>query len=262
MNLKISFVQSKLFWQDIKSNLEYLERKIDEMHQVADVIVLPEMFSTGFSMQTNQAESMDGEALKWMQRLSIQKQAAITGSLMIKEKGFIYNRLVWMFPDGSFEVYDKRHLFRMANENESFTAGNRRLIVQYKGWNICPLICYDLRFPVWSRNQSSNSGLAYDLLIYVANWPERRALAWNSLLPARAIENQAFVLGVNRVGSDGNDISYSGDSGLYNYLGERISQANRFMEKVEIIEISKAELLKYRESFPAYADADEFKLYV
>lgn len=262
MILKISFVQSKLFWQDINSNLTYLEQKINEIHQDTDLIVLPEMFSTGFSMQTNQAEPFGGDAFKWMSRVSKEKNAAVVGSIMTQENGLAYNRLIWMFPEGNYHSYDKRHLFRMANENESFTAGKKRLIVQFKGWNICPLICYDLRFPVWSRNQVTNDGLAYDLLIYVANWPERRALAWNSLLPARAIENQAFVLGVNRVGSDGNGISYSGDSGLFNYLGEKINLANRFMEKIETVEISKSDLLKYREAFPAYADADEFKLYV
>ncbi len=261
MNLKLGFIQSKLFWQDISANLQSFEKKVNEFSSgEVDIIILPEMFTTGFSMETNLAEPMEGMTVKWMKQISMQKQAAIAGSIMIIENDFVFNRLLWVYPDGTLEKYDKRHLFRMANENDSFQAGKKRLIIDYKGWKICPMICYDLRFPVWSRNTAENEELAYDLLIYVANWPEKRALAWNSLLPARAIENQAFVLGVNRVGSDGNGINYAGDSGLYNYLGEKISHASRYTENMEIIELDKSSLIQYRNSFPAYQDADKFNI--
>ncbi|MEX1187786.1 MAG: amidohydrolase [Bacteroidia bacterium] len=259
MSLKIATIQTKLSWQDRESNLINLESKIENL-PATDIIVLPEMFSTGFSMETSLAEEIDGTSVKWMKKVASSSNSVLTGSLMIREGKSVFNRLIWMFPEGKLEYYDKRHLFRMAGEHLHFTGGSRRLIIQYKDWKICPMVCYDLRFPVWSRNRFMNGEFDYDILLYVANWPEKRSHAWNSLLPARAIENQAYVIGVNRVGVDGNDINYSGDSGVYNFLGEKMSKSDRYGEKTEIIELNKQELDQYREVFPASEDADSFEL--
>ncbi len=261
MNLAISMVQTRLFWQDRNQNLDWLEKRLELIIGHPDLIVLPEMFTTGFSMNApQQAEEMGGEAMQWMQSMAAKKNAVIVGSMMMKDAGAFYNRLIWMNPDGKYEVYDKRHLFRMANEQEHYTAGTSRTIFQLKGWKICPLICYDLRFPVWSRNRMLNATYDYDVLIYVANWPERRAHAWKSLLVARAIENQAYVVGVNRIGTDGNDVSYSGDSVLVDFKGERLSQTERFGDRCETINISKPDLDDFRLSFPALLDADQFTI--
>jgi predicted amidohydrolase len=259
--LNIGIIQTKLFWQDKPSNLIWFEEKIDKLSGNPDIIVLPEMFNTGFSMDSEGlSENMNGKTIKWMKKISAEKNSAIVGSLIIKENECYFNRLIWMNPDGSFEYYDKRHLFRMANEHENFSQGKKRLIVDYKGWKICPMICYDLRFPVWSRNSLKNDTYEYDLLIYIANWPERRVHAWQSLLPARAIENQAYVIGVNRIGLDGNNTKYSGDSIALNYLGEKISKIERFGDGTEIVELDKSNLEKFRKDFPAALDADYFSI--
>jgi len=259
--LHIGFIQTKLFWQDKPSNLSWFEEKINKFIGKPDIIILPEMFNTGFSMETERlAENMHDLTMDWMKKMSADKNAVIVGSLIIKENERYFNRLIWMNPDSSFEYYDKRHLFRMANEHEHFSEGKKRLIVDYKGWKICPMVCYDLRFPVWSRNNFKNDTYEYDLLIYIANWPERRAHAWQSLLPARAIENQAYVVGVNRIGLDGNNINYSGDSIALNYLGEKISRTERFGDRSEIVELDKSDLEKFRKDFPAALDADEFSI--
>ncbi len=227
-----------------------------------DIIILPEMFTTGFSMNAMaHAEEMDGRAMSWMQKMAANKDAVIVGSMMMKESGLYYNRLIWMHPNGQYEVYDKRHLFRMANEQDHYTAGTSRVIIQLKGWNICPLICYDLRFPVWSRNRLLDSEYDYDVLIYVANWPERRAHAWRSLLVARAIENQSYVIGVNRIGKDGNDVMYSGDSAVIDFTGERLSRTERYGDRCETVTISKEDLQNFRTSFPAALDADQFTIH-
>lgn len=214
------------------------------------------MFSTGFTMNTAVAESMNGKSLQWLKEKAKEKNCAITGSLMITENGKNYNRLIWMQPDGNFETYDKRHLFRMANEQNHFTAGDKKLITTLKGWKICPLICYDLRFPVWSRTKN----LDYDVLIYVANWPARRSLAWSTLIPARAVENQSYCIAVNRIGADGYNVDYSGDSVAYNPLGEKLSILQPNENKHETITLSRKFLQDYREKFPAAMDADDFEL--
>lgn len=259
MNLSISMVQTRLHWQNPQQNLEWLEGRLELITGKTDIIVLPEMFTTGFSMNAPQlAERMDGTAMNWMQQMAAKKDAVLVGSMMMKEGSNYFNRLVWMHPDGRYEHYDKRHLFRMANEQEHYKSGSNRVIFQHKGWRICPLICYDLRFPVWSRNRLIGNYYDYDVLIYVANWPERRAHAWKSLLVARAIENQAYVVGVNRIGTDGNDVSYSGDSAIIDFTGERLSRTERFGDRCETVVISRDELDHFRNSFPAALDADQF----
>jgi len=260
-DLFITMIQSKLYWQDKVKNLEMFEERINSIVGHTDIIVLPEMFNTGFTMDTKEcAEEMHGPTMDWMQKMAASKQAIVVGSLIIQEGGKFFNRLIWSSPDGIVENYDKRHLFRMAGEDMHFAEGAQRVVFQHKGWNICPLICYDLRFPVWSRNRHISEGFDFDCLIYIANWPEKRAHAWNSLLPARAIENLAYVVGVNRVGSDGNGIHYSGDSGIYDFQGLRISKMERFGERSETIGLSYDSLQAFRNQFPAYLDADRFQI--
>jgi predicted amidohydrolase len=193
--------------------------------------------------------------MQWMAKTAAEKKAVVTGSMIIKENDHFYNRLIWMNPDGSFKQYDKRHLFRMADEHKVFTGGNKKTIVSLNGWRLCPLVCYDLRFPVWSRNRNE-----YDCLIYVANWPERRNYAWRHLLIARAIENQSFVIGVNRIGEDGKGITHSGDSAVIEPKGELISHIKAHTESIETIKLSYSELIEYRKAFPANLDADSFKI--
>lgn len=260
MNLRIAIVQTRLHWQDTLSNLESLSERISMLTGHIDIIILPEMFSTGFSMNTAHAEEMEGLAMQWMLRKAVHFKAVVCGSLMIHENGHFFNRFIWMNPDGSYEFYDKRHLFRMADEHKHYQAGTEKRIIQLGQWKICPMICYDLRFPVWSRNRLVNGRHEYDLLIYVANWPERRAVAWKTLLLARAIENQTFVAGVNIIGRDGNDISYSGDSAIIDYLGERISTTEKYGDRCEVVEISLESLQSYRNAFPAMQDADKFEI--
>jgi omega-amidase len=260
MDLIISIIQTNLIWQNPQANMDLLSSKIEALPARTQLIILPEMFTTGFSMDVSLAEEMDSSSMNWMRQMAIKASAVITGSIMIQQDGHVFNRLIWMRPDGTYECYDKRHLFRMANEHEHFDAGNSRPVFEINSWKICPLICYDLRFPVWSRNQVENELYDYDLLIYVANWPERRTHAWKSLLVARAIENQSFVAGVNRVGLDGNDVSYSGDSIVLNYLGEAISREAKHADFIETITISRSELDNFRKTFPAGLDADKFTI--
>ncbi|MCW3085700.1 MAG: Amidohydrolase [Bacteroidetes bacterium] len=257
-DLKITLIQSDLHWENKAENLKMLSQKIEAITEATDLIILPEMFSTGFSMQPEKlAETMSGETVKWMQEEAKKKNAVITGSFICGEKGKHFNRLVWMKPDGTYNIYDKRHLFSMGDENNHYTSGSGRIIEEIKGWKICPLICYDLRFPVYARNSKTNP---YDLLIYVANWPERRAHPWKTLLLARAIENQAYVAGVNRVGTDANELYYSGDSAMINYKGEIMSKIPSEKEFTETITLSYAELQEFRKQFPALNDADDFEL--
>lgn len=271
-NLKISIIQSKLYWENRNENLKMFSEKIVAIKEQTDLIVLPEMFTTGFSMNPEKLfDTMEGETIQWMKRESAKKKCVITGSFICEVNGKYFNRLIWMRADGSYEWYDKRHLFRMAEEDKHYTAGEKKLIVELNGWKICPSICYDLRFPVWSRNRmgvmSKEKGEGkdlsspdYDLLIYVANWPERRAHPWKALLLARAIENQCYVVGVNRVGEDGNAISYSGDSVVINAKGEIISKTKANEESIETIEINYNELVEFRKHFPVFLDADKFEL--
>jgi predicted amidohydrolase len=258
-DLKITLIQSDLFWENKEKNLEFFSNKIDAIKQTTDLIILPEMFSTGFSMNTEQlAESLFGNTFNWMKQKAIEKNSSITGSFICEENGNYYNRLLWMNADGTYSTYDKRHLFRMGDENNNYNSGNKKLIVELKGWKICPLVCYDLRFPVWSRNENGENN--YDLLLYIANWPERRAYAWKTLLPARAIENQCYVAGLNRVGNDGNSISHSGDSVVLNFKGETISNIAVHQEVTETIILNKETLYNFRKEFPVLLDADSFEI--
>lgn len=255
--LRVCLVQPKLIWEDRTQNPALLYEMVKDIDQ-ADIIVLPELFSTGFSMNVEElAISPNGDAVKWMENLAKEKDAAIVGSLIIREGDNIYNRLYWVEPDGVKHTYDKRHLFTLAGEEKRFTAGKSRLIVEYKGWKIMPLICYDLRFPVWSRND-----LGYDLLLYVANWPAIRNYPWKQLLMARAIENISYVVGVNRVGEDGNGYWHSGDSAVLNPLGEKISRLKAEEPGVEVVSISKEILMETRKKFAFLNDRDDFTIHL
>ncbi len=265
-DFQITIIQSDLVWENIDKNLELFERKINTINNHSDLIVLPEMFTTGFAVnRTNLAEEVGGIGFLWMKKMAKQKNTAIVGSIAVKENNNYYNRLYWVNPDGNFFQYDKRHLFRMAHEDQFFTAGNKRLIVEYKGWKFCPLICYDLRFPVWSRNKWNTEHKAYkpeyDVQIYVANWPEVRSYPWKQLLVARAIENQCYVAGVNRIGLDGNNISHSGDSAVLNPRGELISNILSNEEKIETVILSSSYIEEFRKVFPVGKDADAFDLF-
>jgi predicted amidohydrolase len=250
--INITIIQSNIIWEDKDSNLKNYQSKIDNIE--SDLIILPEMFTTGFTMNPKSlAETMSGETVQWMKENASKMNSAICGSIIIQEDSKYFNRFIWINPDGSIHHYDKRHLFSFAGEDKNYTPGNEKLIIEYKGWKICPLICYDLRFPVWSRNSED-----YDLLIYVANWPTKRKLAWKSLLVARAIENQCYVIGVNRVGYDENNY-YSGESKLVNALGETL-YANSHVEDIYTTTISKYELNKVRTQLPFLNDKDNFKI--
>jgi omega-amidase len=312
--LTITTIQSNLHWEDKEANRQMFEEKIRNLQQKTEIVVLPEMFTTGFSMQTEKlAEKMDGPTVTWMKKLAAEKRIVLTGSLIIEEEGHYYNRLVWMLPNGQYGVYNKRHLFAYGNEDQHYTPGNKRLIASVKGWKINLLVCYDLRFPVWSRQQqtivseqpgesvaagdaahpstvnnpttSLGAGSAqhldifptpdktpgdsaspaikkiqepeYDLLMYVANWPERRNHAWKTLLQARAIENQCYVVGVNRVGKDGIDIYYSGDSMVVDPMGT-VLYTKAQEEDIFTITLQKQELSAIRDKLPFLKDADYF----
>jgi omega-amidase len=288
--LTVTTIQPDLQWEDKAANLRRLEEKIDGIGVHTELVVLPEMFSTGFSMQPGPlAEPMDGPTVGWMRTIAARKKIILTGSLIIAEEGHYFNRLIWMLPNGQYGYYDKRHRFAYAGENEQYTAGSRRLIASVKGWKILLLVCYDLRFPVWSRQalaapedespQASPTSaleparenprhpsapenareLEYDLIVYVANWPERRSLAWKTLLRARAIENQSYVVGVNRVGADGNGIMHNGDSMIIDPLGETLYHG---VEKEDVFTqtLHKDKLEDIRQRFPFWKDADHFHI--
>lgn len=257
--LSFSILQTNLFWEDKGANLAHLAEKIMGIDQYTEIIVLPEMFNTGFSMQPEKyAETMDGPTIDWMRRLAETKKAIITGSLIIKEDNQFFNRLIWMLPNGELGYYDKRHLFAYAGEDQHYTPGNKRLIASVKGWKINLQICYDLRFPVWAR-QSKGDASEYDVLLYVANWPEKRNHAWKTLLTARAIENQCVTIGVNRVGVDGNNIAHSGDSLIIGPLGEVLYHC-AYEEEVFTITLQKEEIENVRNQFPFWKDADFFHI--
>jgi omega-amidase len=263
-DLNITLIQTDLHWQNPEANRSMLEEKIWTIKDKTDVIVLPEMFSTGFTMNPAPvAEVMNLHSFKWMKQMATQTGAIVTGSYIVKDKDHFYNRLIWMQPDGHFFQYDKRHLFRMAGEHEKYAPGKDRLIVEWKGWKICPMICYDLRFPVWSRNvvfgNTTSKEPAYDLLLYVANWPEVRIHAWDQLLAARAIENLSYVAAVNRVGKDGNDISHNGHSTILSFKGEKLA-FNEGENCILNVVLSKNELMNFREKFPAHIDNDQFDI--
>lgn len=254
--LNVALVQTTLAWENPKANRIHIEDKVSSI--TADLIVLPEMFSSGFTMNASEvAETMDGETITWLKTLSKTKNAAIVGSLVITENDNYYNRLVFVEPNGELTTYDKRHTFTLAGEHKVYTAGSEKIIIDYKGFKICPLVCYDLRFPVWARNTED-----YDILIYVANWPKVRIAAWDTLLKARAIENMAYSIGVNRVGLDGNNYEYSGHSAAYDVLGHRMDSIPENTEIVEVIALEKSHITKYRERLGFLKDRDNFSLKV
>lgn len=262
-SLTCTIIQTALHWEDKAANLHMLEQKINSINQKTEIVILPEMFTTGFSMQPKLfAETMDGATISWMKQIAASKKIILTGSIIVEENNQYYNRLIWMLPNGTVGYYNKRHCFGFAGEDKHYTPGNKRLIASVKGWKINLQICYDLRFPVWARqNQAANENKEpeYDLLLYVANWPERRNTAWKTLLAARAIENQAYVIGVNRVGNDGNNIYHSGDSLVVNPLGE-IMYHKAHDEDIFTITLQKDELVEVRNKFPFLKDADSFHI--
>lgn len=255
-NLKIALIQSDLVWENPKRNRKNFSEKIETISANVDVIVLPEMFSTGFTMNAQVvAETMDGKTVSWMQKQALKTGAAIIGSLIILENNNYYNRLLFVEPSGKITTYDKRHTFTLAGEDKVYAAGNNKVIIDYKGWKICPLICYDLRFPVWARNVEN-----YDILMYVANWPKPRAYAWETLLKARAIENMSYVIGVNRVGLDDAQNEYSGNSAVYDVLGTSITNIKLSKEQVEVVTLDKSHIEFYRNKLKFLDDKDAFNL--
>lgn len=253
--MKVALIQSSLFWENPTANRNYFEQKINAITEQVDLIVLPEMFTTGFTMNPSAvAETMQGETIMWLQSLAKAKNSAITGSLIIAENNNYYNRLVFVFPSGEIQFYNKRHLFTLAGEDKVYTAGKEKRIIEYKGFKICPLICYDLRFPVFARNVED-----YDLLIYVANWPKTRTNAWDILLQARAVENMCYAIGVNRIGLDANNFEYVGHSQGVDFLGNYILQPQE-NEGVFIAELNKEKLLETRNKLGFLSDRDTFEL--
>jgi omega-amidase len=253
--MKIAIIQTSLLWENPLENRSHLSQKINGFMEEVDLIVLPEMFSTGFTMNPKAvAETMEGETIAWLKHLAKAKNCAITGSLVIRENGKFYNRLVFVFPNGDVQHYDKRHLFTLAGEEKVYSKGENRLIVEYKGWRICPLICYDLRFPVFSRNNEN-----YDLLLYVANWPKIRINAWDILLKARAVENMSYVIGVNRIGTDNNNHEHNGHSQVIDFMGNELLEPQE-TENVFIVTLDKKQLDKNRKKFGFLNDQDAFKL--
>ena len=256
MDLNVSLIQAPLAWEDKEYNLKYFERKISIIKEETDIVVLPEMFSTGFSMNSkSMGEGMTGYSVKWMKRVAKENNIHIIGSLIIKEKSKYFNRLLVVGPKGVESSYDKRHLFTMAGEDQNYSAGSDKVIWKHKGWRICLQVCYDLRFPVFSRNQGD-----YDCLIYVANWPEKRSYPWKTLLLARAMENQAYVIACNRVGTDANGIDYSGDSAIIDPIGEYLVECAPHEEGVYYKTLSKSFLEKCQKQFPVLNDRDGFQL--
>lgn len=261
--LRVSLVQGETRWHDPEGNRAYYGELLGALHNVTDLVVLPETFTSGFSNDAiDRAEDMDGPTVAWMRDWARELDAAVTGSVQLRTGDGVANRLIFATPDGEVRHYDKRHLFRYAGEHERYRAGRDRLVLDWRGWRICPLVCYDLRFPVFSRNRydvERPGALDYDLLLYVANWPAARANAWRTLLRARAMENLCYVVGVNRVGTDGNGLSYDGESAVLDYLGNAISECTD-MEVVSTTALFLEELKAHRERFPAMLDADRFEL--
>jgi len=260
-DLTLTIIQTDLVWKDPNANLNKLKSKVDNLSQHTDLVVLPEMFNTGFVTEAEDvSEAMDGPTVDWMKELAMAKACAVTGSLIIREGDSYFNRLIWMEQDGSFQYYDKRHLFSLAGEHEKFTQGNRQLIVKIKGWKVMPLVCYDLRFPVWSKNRMDGEEYHYDCLLYMANWPSTRNHAWKSLLIARAIENLSYTIGVNRIGIDGTGKNYTGDSAIIDALGHKVAVAEASKEEMITASLSGSDLLKVRKTIPFGFDWDEFRI--
>lgn len=254
-SLQVTLVQTSLFWEEPLRNHEMLSKKLENIGET-DLIILPEMFPTGFSMNAAPlAEENEGASLRWMQTEAKKHNCAITGSVIVKENDRFYNRLYFVFPNGDYKTYDKRHTFTFAKEDETYASGTKKLLIEYKGWRIRPLICYDLRFPVWARNDDS-----YDMLFYIASWPKVRMLSWDTLLRARAIENMAYCIGVNRTGRDGNNHEYVGHSAIYDSVGEMISTKDFEKDFIETVTLSKEEIRKNRMRFHFLDDMDEFEI--
>ena len=255
--LKISIVQTDIAWENKQENLRMLREKLHALRGTTEIVVLPEMFSTGFTMKSRElAEPVSGFTVRILKELAADFQLALCGSFICSERSNYYNRAFFITPEGEEFYYDKRHLFRMGNEAEYFSSGNNKLIISYRGWNICLLVCYDLRFPVWSRNVNNE----YDLLIYVASWPQARRLAWDTLLCARALENMCYVCGVNRIGVDGNKLIYNGGSVVFSAKGEVLASVPDGEEGIETVSLSLISLQQLRDKFPVWKDADAFRL--
>ncbi len=256
-NINISIIQTELAWEDKLANLNHFETCLQQIPEDSRLVVLPEMFTTGFSMNPKKlAEKMSGQSVEWMRKQAISLNKTIVGSLIIEENSQYYNRLIWMKPDGEFQYYNKHHCFRYANEHLHYADGDKELIVELEGWKLACYICYDLRFPVWSRN----TNLKYDVALYIANWPAKRREHWKTLLKARAIENQCYTIGVNRIGKDGGNLSHSGDSCVINEQGEKISNTEPNKVSIETITLNAINLIDYRKKFPTYLDADKFNI--
>ena len=261
--LNIGIIQADTVWHDPEANRAYYARLLREQDPQADIIVLPETFTSGFSNAAlERAESMHGDTVAWLRDTAVSRNCAMTGSVQIRDGGQVFNRMIWAMPDGGIQHYDKRHLFRMAGEHARYAAGHGKTFIDYKGWRICPLVCYDLRFPVYSRNrfnQSRADDYDYDVLIYVAKWPSPRHFAWQTLLKARAIENLSYVVGVNRTGDDGNGLHYLGGSTVLDFLGQTVVESGSAPELRSAV-ISLEALRAFRERFPVHLDADRFEL--
>jgi omega-amidase len=253
--MKVALIQSALVWENLEANRTYFEEIINSITEEVNLIVLPEMFTTGFTMNPSTvAETMEGKTVVWMQSLAKAKNAAITGSVVIEENSNFYNRMLFVFPSGKIEHYDKRHLFTLAGEDKVYSRGIQKLIVDYLGWKICPFVCYDLRFPVFSRNVEN-----YDLLIYVASWPKTRIKAWDSLLAARAIENMSYTIGVNRIGEDKNGYTYVGHSQVVDFLGEYILEPKE-LDGIFFVELNKEKMIETRSKLDFLSDIDAFEI--
>lgn len=254
--IKIVAIQASLVWQNPAENRRYFEQKIRQLDKDTDLVMLPEMFSTGFTMQPSPvAETMHGSSVLWMINMAKTYDIAIIGSMVIQENHKYFNRAIFVSPTGDIETYDKRHLFAIAGEDRQYTSGNNKIIINFKGWRICPLVCYDLRFPVWSRNTDN-----YDLLLFMANWPITRIDAWDTLLKARAIENMSYCIGVNRIGKDDNGYQYNGHTSAFNFLGEKIAHTKEGIEDLLYCKISKTELLEFRSKLNFLKDQDSFEI--
>ncbi len=260
-DLKITIIQSDISWENAERNLDMFGNKIDSIKGYTDLIVLPEMFNTGFSVKNKEcAETSDGITMQWLKQKAEEKNCVITGSIFMKENNKYYNRLIWMRQDGTYEIYNKRHLFQLVNEQDFISPGKKRKVFNLNGWKILPQICYDLRFPVWSKNTFYKGEYEYDLIIYIANWPEPRNYSWKSLLIARAIENQAYVVGVNRIAKDGFGIPHSGDSVIINYRGRIITNIKANSDSLKTKTLSYSELFEFRQYFKIGMDWDNFDI--
>lgn len=254
--LNLCLIQTDNIWQQIEANLYHLESKLHALSENSDVILLPELFTTGFTMDAKSvSEGMNGKGINWMKKMAAKLDSVLIGSLLIEENGNYYNRLITAFPNNDILTYDKRHLFSFAGEDKVFTAGTQRLVFQYKGFKICPMICYDLRFPVWARNTED-----FDLLLYVANWPQARISAWDTLLRARAIENLCYTAGLNRVGTDANNLAYIGHSAVYDAMGTQIFSFEDGQQAQGMVSLDLEHIRKTRDQFRFLEDRDDFKI--